>query len=247
MSHERQSIELTGRDGGTVPTLIYPPDGPGPHPAVVIGVEAFGINAFTDQVGYRLSELGYLVVVPDYYRGDGLADPESYLDFAEVRDRIDVLDFRQATHDLLAAVDHAATRADVDPSRIVTWGYCTGASLAWLAAALSDRVAAAVLFFPSQPWFAQLTPLTPSHPVDLLWAVRCPMLFLYGDQDGIMPPDRLEKLRAQLHADDVPHQINIYEGAGHAFAAPVPPLRNDAADRASWTDALEFLADALPH
>jgi carboxymethylenebutenolidase len=43
----------------------------------------------------------------------------------------------------------------------------------------------------------------------------------------------------------VPHQINVYAGAGHAFSAPVPPLRNDAADVAAWADATTFLAANL--
>ena len=37
------------------------------------------------------------------------------------------------------------------------------------------------------------------------------------------------------------HEFRVYPGAGHAFSAPVPPLRHDEADVASWADALAFL------
>jgi carboxymethylenebutenolidase len=43
----------------------------------------------------------------------------------------------------------------------------------------------------------------------------------------------------------VEHEMRVYQGAGHAFSAPVPPLRHDAADRASWADATAFAARHL--
>jgi len=235
------SIELTARDGAAIPTLVFRPAGDGPHPAVVLGLEAYGVNDFGRRVAATLAHLGFVVVAPDYYRGHGLRDPENYLDFSEVMSFIGALDFTAATHDQLRAIDYAAGLDIVDASRIAVWGYCTGGTLSLLAAELSDRVAAAVLFFPSQPRFEALTPLTPVHPVDLLWALDCPTLFIYGDQDTTMPAEQVDDLRGRLSQWGVDHQINIYPDAGHAFSAPVPPLRSDSADRASWPDAVEYL------
>jgi carboxymethylenebutenolidase len=239
------AAERPTRDGGTLPLSVYRPDGPGPHPAVVLGVEAYGINEFSRSIATRLADAGYVVVVPDYYRGKALAEPDNYTDFTEVMAFIAELDFTHGAHDMLTAIDHAAELDIVDPDRIAVWGYCTGATLSLLAAELSSRLAAAVLFFPSQPWFAELTRQTPVHPVDLLWALRCPTLIIYGDQDAVMPPEQLDDLRRRLTEWNVDHRINVYPGAGHAFSAPVPPLRNDAADKQSWIDALEFVAAHL--
>ncbi|WP_029429584.1 dienelactone hydrolase family protein [Blastococcus sp. URHD0036] len=245
METTRTVVDLPAADGGTVPTAVVRPAGPGPHPAVVIGVEAYGPNTFTAGVATRLAEEGYVVVVPDYYRGNGPADAEAYTDFTEVMRFIGALDFRRGTRDLLTAVAHAAGLEDVDADRIAVWGYCTGGTLALLAAELSDRVAAAVLFFPSQPWFGELTERTPVHPADLLWALRAPALVLYGDRDPVLPPERLVDLRQRLTAADPRHRLVLYPGAGHAFCAPVPPMRDEAADLASWTEATTFLAAAL--
>jgi carboxymethylenebutenolidase len=244
-SPEGALVGLATHDGGQLPTLVFRPPGAGPHPAVVIGVEAYGINDFGRGIAAKLVAEGYVVVMPDYYRGHGLADPENYLDFSEVMRFIGELDFTVGARDLLTAVQFAAASEFVDADRIAVWGYCTGATLALLAAELSDHVAAAVLFFPSQPRFAELTRKTPFHPVDLLWALRCPTLFIYGDQDEVMPADGIADLRERLTSWQVEHQVNVYPGAGHAFSAPVPPLRNDEADRASWPDAVGFLAGAL--
>jgi carboxymethylenebutenolidase len=231
------------RSDGSLPLLVGTPDGNGNGAAIVLATEAYGINDFTRGVVTELAVLGYVVLAPDYYRGDGPTDPENYLDFTEVMASIDALDFARATHDVMACMEHARGLADVDPARIGVWGYCTGGTLALLAAALDRRLAAAVIFFPSQPTFPELTAKRPVQPIDLLWNVACPMQLLYGDQDFLV--DVMPEVDRRLDQWGVEHEMRVYEGAGHAFSAPVPPLRHDAADRASWADATAFAARHL--
>jgi carboxymethylenebutenolidase len=238
------AVQVPARSG-QVPALLYRPkqakEGESPCPAVVIGVEAFGVNEFSSRVAATLAHRGYVVIVPDYYRGDGPTNPESYTDFTEVTEFIGRLDFRRAALDMVAAVEYLELQDFVDKSRVAVWGYCTGGTLAMLAACLRTELAAAILFFPSQPVFPELDARRPLQPVDLLWNIGCPVMFIYGDQDAVMAPERLADLRQRLEQWDIDHTIAIYPGAGHAFSAPVPPLRHDAADRASWVDAVRFL------
>ncbi|HVV30829.1 MAG TPA: dienelactone hydrolase family protein [Mycobacteriales bacterium] len=228
-----------------VPTLLYLPNADGPRPAVVLAPEAFGINTFTRHVASELAAAGYVTVVPDYYRGHGLSNPESYTDFEEVTRFIDALDFTEATHDVLAAVDHARDLPEVDAARVAVWGYCTGGTLAMLAASLDRRLAAGVLFFPSQPTFPELTPKRPVQPVDLLWNVACPLLVIYGDQDPVVTPEVVADMRNRLDQWKIQHEFAMYPDAGHAFSAPVGPMRNADADAASWADAIRFLRTHL--
>ena len=143
------------------PPAVHKPAGAGPFPGVVLGAEAFGINQFILDVQERLVGLGYAAAVPDYYHGDGPTRPESYDDFAEVTEHISRLDFTCGARDLAEAVDAVRATEGVDPGRVAVWGYCTGGTLAWLAASMRGDVAAAVLFFPSQPKFHELGPATP--------------------------------------------------------------------------------------
>jgi carboxymethylenebutenolidase len=254
MEPTREVILEHGTDHGPehgpakVPTLVYVPAGASAtakRPAIVVSPEAFGINMFTKEVASKLAEAGYVVVVPDYYRGHGLKNRESYTEFTEVMHFIGDLDFVGATHDVMCAIDHARTLPEVNADKVVVWGYCTGSTLAMLAASLDRRLAASVLFFPSQPTFPELTAKRPLQPIDLLWNVAAPMLVIYGDQDEVAPPEMIAAIRSRLEQWHVPHQINIYSGAGHAFSAPVPPMRNHDADVKSWADALEFLSRHL--
>ena len=234
-------VTLTVGDA-EVPTLVYVPAGDGPVPAVVLSAEAFGINEFTKQVATNLAALGLVVVVPDYYHGKGLANPENYTDFTEVMEFIERLDFAQGAHDVMAAVEYARTLPTVDPAEVCVWGYCTGSTLAMLTASLDRQLKAAVLFFPSQPTFPELTAMRPVQPIDLLWNVNCPILLILGDQDQLLV-DLVPEFRRRFEMWSIDHQINIYPDAGHAFSAPVAPLRNEAADRASWADATSFLRE----
>ena len=229
---------------------VLVPAGSGPHPAVVLGAEAYGVNNFIHGIQERLAGLGYAVAVPDYYRGNGPAEPDNYDDFTEVKEHIGRLDFTRGARDLAATVDAVRAMPGIDPRRIAVWGYCTGGTLAWLAACLRGDLAAAVLYFPSQPVFAELSPARPVHPIDLLWQLTCPALFLYGDQDKLMTSDVLAGMHARIDSWQVDAQIKLYQGAGHSFTCPRGPMRNEQADQAAWQDAISFLSEhmgALSH
>ena len=102
------------------------PEGDGPHPAVVLGAEAYGVNSFIRGVQEKLVGLGYAVAVPDYYHGNGPVEPDNYDDFTEVKEHIGGLDFTRGARDLAAAVDAVRAMPGIDPRRIAVWGYCTG-------------------------------------------------------------------------------------------------------------------------
>jgi carboxymethylenebutenolidase len=241
----RERITLTGRDGVHFDALTFQPDGAGPFPAIVIGAEGTGVNAFIQRVAAGLAHAGIVTVVIDPYRFAGPPDPEDYTDFDALMAFINKLDFVRATHDVLTGVEHARALPTVDPERVGVWGYCTGATLALLAACVDQQLAAAVLFYPSQPVFDQLGDLTPAHPMDLLWGIRARSLLLYGDDDVVMPAERMAELRRRLDAWKVPYELAVYPGAGHAFCSEARPLFQQQAADEGWHRAVVFALDAL--
>ncbi len=243
MIAEQVTLEVRG---GTCPALLFRPSRPGRYPAVVIGQEATGPNEFIRSVGAALAGLGHVTVVPDYYRGQGPPDPEAYEDIEALIAYIDALDFRRGTYDLMAALDYARTRPDVDEARLAVWGYCTGATLALIAACLRSDLTATVLFYPSQPRFEKISTTRPAHAIDLVWNLTSDVLLLVGEDDPVWPPELLEEVRDRLGQWDIPHTVNTYAGAGHAFCSPTPMFHNAAAEQAAWNDAVRFLSSRLP-
>jgi carboxymethylenebutenolidase len=240
---------MTGRDiripvdGGEVAGVEFRPVGDVPRPAIVLGAEATGVNTFIRQVGERLAAAGFVAVVPDYYRGQGPADPDDYSDFPALVRHIDALDFRQGTYDLLAAVDYVRSRPYVDPARVFTWGYCTGGTLAMLAGCLDRALAGTVLFYPSQPVFPSLTRKRPVHPKDLVWNHRPPMALFYGDEDRAVPLTVQRELYDELDRWGVDATIRTYSGAGHVFAGHAGDSYRETADVDSWKTAMHFVSN----
>jgi carboxymethylenebutenolidase len=93
--------------------------------------------------------------------------------------------------------------------------------------------------------FEQLGDRTPAHPMDLLWGIRCPTLLLYGDNDVVMPPERLAELRRRLDLWRVDHELALYPGAGHAFCAEAPSLFHEQSANEGWSRATAFLGAQL--
>jgi carboxymethylenebutenolidase len=240
-----ETVTVTAPDGYAGPALLYRPVGPGPHPGIAIGMEATGINHFIRDVAATLAHLGFVTIVPDYYRGTGPADTENYDDIDAIMSHTLALDFPRAARDLIASADWLRAHPDVDGDRVGYWGYCTGATVVLLAAELDRLAAAGVFFYPSQPWFTDLGPGRPAHPMDLLWLLTGPTLIVYGDDDIIMSAEQLDSVRAGLASSGVDGEVRVYAGAGHAFSAPSPAFYNEAADLASWPDAVAFLQRTL--
>jgi carboxymethylenebutenolidase len=238
-------ITMPTRDGASTRALLARPTGDGPFPAVVVGAEGTGLNTFIRRLAATLAHLGSVAIVPDYYRGAGPPDPDDYDDFDTLMSYIDALDFRRAVHDMLSAVDHVQALEYVDAARVASWGYCTGGTLALFTACLRTDLAASVVFFPSQPTFASLDDTKPVHVTDLLWNIACPILFLIGDEDVVLPPDRLAELRGRLDRWGIDARVLVYPGAQHAFNAHGSVLYHEAADLQSWDDATAFLAAHL--
>ncbi|WP_432194356.1 dienelactone hydrolase family protein [Streptomyces sp. bgisy027] len=233
--------------GEVVHSWLYRSESPtdGPMPGLVMGAEATGVNRFVHETAAALAAIGFVVAIPDYYRGKGPRNPEDYDDIDTIMRHVDELDFRRATHDLMATLDHLKADPAVDPQRIGVWGYCTGGTLAWLTACLRRDVAAAVLFYPSQPVFTELTAARPAHPIDLLWNLNCPVLLVYGEKDPLMPPERLSVVRERFERWGIEHAMHIAPGCGHSFGAPIPGRHDPAAYDRAWSEAVTFAVDRL--
>jgi carboxymethylenebutenolidase len=240
-----EMIDLPTRDGAGAPAVFSRPVGDGPFPALAIGAEGTGPNSYIRRVAATMSHLGFVVIIPDYYRGSGPPDPDNYDDFETLMSYINALDFTRAVHDLLDAIDYVQGLPSVDATRVASWGYCTGGTIALFAACLRHDLATAVVFFPSQPTFDPHDAKKPVDVIDLVWNIACPMTLLIGDQDVVLPADRLADLRRRFDQWGVDATVTVYRGAGHAFNAHGSVLYNQAADEQSWDDAVEFATQHL--
>ncbi len=72
----QRSVEIEAADG-ICPAALSIPAGEGPWPAVIMFPDAGGMRDTIRQMGERLSGLGYVVLVPDFYYRNGPYEPST--------------------------------------------------------------------------------------------------------------------------------------------------------------------------
>jgi len=207
------------------------PAGSDPAPAVIVIQEWWGLNDHIKDVATRFAREGYVAVAPDLYSRLGnqvTADPN------EAGTLMMRLEKADGVADLLAVVGHLKAAAGVRPDRIGVTGYCMGGSYTTLLACNSPDIAAAAAFYGEVPDDATLGRL------------QCPLLYVYGSEDGWMQMNDVERLREGLARLGKPAEVHIYPGAPHAFFNDTRPdvyRKTEAAD--AWARTLRLFTRTL--
>ena len=188
--------------GPTSGYLAVPAGSPGPWPGVVVIHEIFGVNRDIRAHADRLAALGYLALAPDLYGG------KSWVRCV----RSAVRQLHAGTGPAFEALDGSrrwlAAREDCTGTTGVI-GFCLGGGFALLCAPRGEFSAASVNYGE-----------VPADAERVL-AGSCPMVASYGAKDpmGTGPPQRLAEA---LTALAIPHDVEVYPGAGHSFMSPKP-------------------------
>ena len=131
----QRSVEIETADG-ICPAALSIPVGEGPWPAVIMFPDAGGMRDTMRQMGERLSDLGYVVLVPDFYYRNGPYDPvdmRTAFSTKETAEKIMGM-MRGYTADLVvrdaaAFVDYLDSLPEKKPGGVGTTGYCMGGRL----------------------------------------------------------------------------------------------------------------------
>jgi len=186
--------------------VALPPAGAGP--AVVILQEIFGVNKSLRDVADSYAEEGYVAVVPDlFWRfGHGIELGYEPQDFEKAMDYYKRFSEDDAVKDIAATLKAVRAMPELR-GKIGTVGFCLGGKLAYLAAAHTD-VDCAVCYYG----------VGIQERLEDVARIECPIVFHFGDQDGLTPLAAVEQVRAAV-AGREGVELYVYAGAGHAFAS----------------------------
>lgn len=211
------------------------PAGAGPHPAVLVMHNAFGLGGHMQEIALRLAEEGYVALASDMY-GGGLfhADSESTAkSFMPLMQTPGLLRGR-----ITAWFDHMKTLPGVDAQRTGAIGYCFGGQCV-LELARSGADAKAVVSY-----HGLLTTAQRAAP----GAVKAYVAAYTGARDPYAPYDQVQALREEMIAAGALWQITEFGEVYHAFTdpeagqQPVPGLAyNPLAEKVSWAGTLALL------
>lgn len=224
---EAGEVKVTTPDG-EIPAYRAMPRAGGPFPVVLVVQEIFGVHEHIKDICRRFAKLGYLAVAPALYARQG--DVSGMADIQEIIGKVvSKVPDAQVMSDLDATVAWAKGPGKADTSRLGVTGFCWGGRIVWLYSAHNPAVKAGVA------WYGKIVsppdPLHPKNPIDLVGALKAPVLGLYGGADGGIPNETVDRMKAALKAANKPSEIVLYPDTPHGFYADYrPTYRKDKAD-----------------
>ena len=224
-------IQLEVNAGAQMPVLGYLTDQPR-SPAVIVCMHAPGVDDFIEEILRRLTDAGFAAYAPDLYhrQEDQSADPMTRL--SRLRDTELEADLT-AVHQFAIRQGHA---------KIGIIGFCMGGRIALIGASVTEPLAAAVSFYGG---FIRDSWGPGAPPIERVDSIDCPLLIIGGLLDTNPSPQDIEDLSNAFHDADKVHEVEMYEGVGHAFLNfNRPGYQEDTAMRA-WQSCEQFLKQRL--
>jgi carboxymethylenebutenolidase len=224
------NVTYPAGDGTELAGYLATPEGEGPHPAVLMVHEWWGLNRDIQLLADALAAEGFIVLAPDLLRGSVAKRVPGAL--AQMR-RIPE---EQKRADLDAAFAYLSSHEAVDPERIASTGFCFGGTQSMHLGTRNPNLAAVVTYYGSGP----------IQEPDALGVMdrNEPVLGVFGEEDNQIPLDEVEGFRAALAARGIEHTVEIYPDVGHAFIDAENYNRGGTPQEA-WDQMVSFLRTAL--
>lgn len=241
-----EELTYAGDGGDRVTGYLAVPAGAGPHPGIVVIHEAGGLREHIRDVVNRFANLGYAALGVDLYTREGKPPPLD--DMQLVMKRLFAMSDARALGDLEGAADLLRAREDTT-GKVGCIGFCMGGRFALLFACASDRLDAVVDcwggFIDRATFEEHSTPERPTPPLELADQLHCPLLAAAGAEDQNPSPELARQLRERAQQSGQEVQVDLYEGAGHAFFADYRPSYRPAPAAELWERVVPFLARHL--
>jgi carboxymethylenebutenolidase len=190
------------------------PEEKGPRPAVIVIMEAFGLNDFVVDVLRLFAKEGYVALAPDIYHG-AIYD---YENFGPAIEHLSTLKDHEVVSEIGLSIDYLTHRKEVDPERLAVSGFCMGGRLSFLSlATYSEKLKAAVAFYPGSLAIEGKDRLGREGVLSKGTLLKSPVLFLYGADDPSIPPSEHAKIVETLGNWKKEYVLAAYPGAGHGF------------------------------
>jgi carboxymethylenebutenolidase len=212
--------------------------------AVLVWPDIFGLRPAFRQMGKRLAESGYSVlVVNPFYRTSKAptAEKGAATPIQQLMPLAQGLNATTHTTDAKAFIAWLDQQASVAKNRkIGTQGYCMGGPIAFrTAAAVPDRVGAAASFHGGG-----LVTNAPDSPHLQVAQTKAQLLIAIAANDDMRSPKEKDVLKETFSKVKLPAEIEVYTGA-HGWCPPDSNVYNQEQSEKAWSRLLALYGKAL--
>jgi carboxymethylenebutenolidase len=236
-------VTITTPDGSCDAYFVHPSTGTAP--GVLVWPDIFGLRPAMRQMGKRLAETGYAVlVVNPFYRAQkaptaaqGAATP-----IQELMPLARTLSEQTHMTDAKAFIGWLDRQASVAKNRKVgTQGYCMGGPIAFrTASAVPDRVGAVASFHGGG-----LVTDQPNSPHAQASKTKAQFLIAIAANDDQRAPTEKDVLKETFTKANLHAEIEVYTGAAHGWCPPDSGVYNEPQAEKAWSRLLALYAKAL--
>lgn len=236
-------VNVTTPDGAADCYFAHPTSGKAP--GVLMWPDIFGLRPAFRQMGKRLAESGYAVlVVNPFYRVKKAptADAGAATPIDQVRPLAQGLNETTQMTDAKAFIDWLDRQSSVAKNRKVgTQGYCMGGPIAFrTAAAVPDRVGAVASFHGGG-----LVTDKPNSPHLQAAKTKAQFLIAIAANDDARSPNEKNVLKETFEKANLPAEIEVYTDAAHGWCPPDSKVYNEQKAEKAWSRLLVLYGKAL--
>ncbi|ESQ90610.1 hypothetical protein ABAC460_08975 [Asticcacaulis sp. AC460] len=254
-------IPPLGDDGGyRIPGYIAMPAKKGQYKVILVVSEVFGLHDHIRDICRRWAREGYCALALDLFARKGNAATAQ--EFETVKALVEAASYKQVMGDLKAATMWLDSRPDIgqakkvlgdkgfaDMDAVGITGFAWGGAVVWMAAATMPVIKAGVA------WYGRLEKPAPEQfmggddrpwPVDISGSLNRPVLGLYAEHDGNIPPASIQRMNDALAAARMtPSHIEVLPGTSNGFHADYRPSYNAEQAKAGWAKAVAWFTKYL--
>src|SRR6202795_2768173 len=229
-------VNVTTPDGAA--DCYFVPPASGTAPGVLIWPDIFGLRPAFRQMGKRLAESGYTVlVINPFYRTKKAPTAPDHPDFGDPATRQALMSLAGTLSPATALTDATAFVAylDAQPSvdkkkKMGTTGYCMGGPFTLrTAATFPGRVGAGASFHGGG-----LVTDKPDSPHLLIPEIKAQYLFAIADSDDKNQPAAKTVQKDAFAKAKLPAEIEVYTGAQHGWCPPDSAVYNHDLAEKAW-------------
>ena len=240
-------VEIKTPDGSCDAYIVHPVKGR--YPAVLIWPDIFGLRPTFRQMGKRLAESGYTVlVINPFYRTKKAPTAPDHPDFGDPATRQALMSLAGTLSPATALTDATAFVAylDAQPSvdkkkKMGTTGYCMGGPFVMrTAAAFPDRVGAGATFHGGG-----LATDKPESPHLLIPKMKAQFLIAIAENDDASQPDAKTILKDSFAKAKLAAEIEVYAGTKHGWCPPDSQVYNAEQAEKAWGRMMVLFKTAL--